>query len=362
MKNKNKDKNSLNDVRQKINGLDETLIKLLNERALLAKEIGDIKKESSTEIFNAAREEQVYKRIADLTDGPLDAKALRSIYREIMSATKNLEKSLGIAFLGPQATYTHQAALSKFGSSVNYVPAENIRDVFFKVEKDNADYGVVPVENTTEGVVSYTMDMLVESDLKICSEVLLNISHNIMGVGSLSDIKRIYSKDQVFSQCRRWLTENMPKVELIEVASTAAAADMAKDDKTAAVIGSKTMSSIYGLNILKEAIEDSSYNVTRFLVLGKSYSDQTGKDKTSVVFLTHNNVGALHDVLGIFKNKNINLTKIESRPSRRQAWEYYIFVDFFGHYNDESVIAALEELRGQCSFVKVLGSYPIASL
>lgn len=355
-------KNSLNDVRQKINGLDETLIKLLNERAMLAKEIGAIKKESSTEIFNAAREEQVYKRIADLSDGPLDAKALRAIYREIMSATKNLEKSLGIAFLGPHATYTHQAALSKFGSSVNYVPATNIRDVFFKVEKDNADYGVVPVENTTEGVVSYTMDMLVESDLKICAEVLLNISHNIMGVGSISDVKRIYSKDQVFSQCRRWLTENMPKVELIEVASTAAAVDIVKGDKSAAVIGSKTMSSYYDLTVFKEAIEDSSYNVTRFLVLGKNDSEQTGSDKTSLVFLMHDRIGALHDALNIFKTKEINLTKIESRPSRRQAWEYYFFIDFFGHSKDPKVVDAIAELSKQCVFVKVLGSYPVSSL
>lgn len=353
---------NLSENRDKINELDETLIKLLNERALLAKKIGDIKKETSSEIFSASREEEVYKRITALSDGPLEGDALRAIYREIMSATKNLEKEMAIAFLGPEATFTHQAAMNKFGASVNYVSAANIRDVFVKVEKNNADYGVVPIENTTEGVVSYTMDMLVESDLKICAEVLMNISHNIMGIGSLDDVKKIYSKDQVFSQCRKWLSINMPQAELIEVSSTAHAADIAKEDKSAAVIGSKSMSSIYGLNIFKEAIEDNAYNVTRFLVLGKNSSNKTGNDKTSVAFLTKNTVGALHDVLGIFKENGINLSKIESRPSRRQAWEYYIFVDFFGHSEDKNVIAALEGVRDQCAFVKILGSYPMASL
>ncbi|MFC2140198.1 prephenate dehydratase [Candidatus Auribacterota bacterium] len=351
-------------LREKIDQADMKILKLVNERAKLAQKIGKVKKDTKTEIFSPAREEEVYERIVKENKGPLEPTALKAIYKEIMSGAKSLEKELTISYLGPEASFTHQAAMSKFGASVIYKPEDTIKDVFFNIEKGKSDYGVVPVENSTEGMVTYTLDMFIESNLKVCSEVMLHISHNLMvtPTAQLKNIQKIYSKAQVFGQCKAWLRNFFPKAELLEVSSTTKAAQIVLKEKNAAAIASTLAAEMYKLNILNQAIEDNSYNVTRFLVIGKNYSKKTKKDKTSIVFLIKDKVGALYDSLKSFKKYKINLTKIESRPSKRKAWEYYFYVDFLGHCEEKKIKEALKELEKQCVFVRILGSYPTGSL
>jgi len=349
----------LKDLRDEINKLDTQIIKFINQRASLAQEIGKIKRSKKQEIFSPAREEEVYQRIEEENKGPLSQDSIKAIYREIMSGAKALEKELSISYLGPKASYTHSAALNKFGSSVKYLPADTIKDVFLDVEKGGCDYGVVPVENSTEGMVTYTLDMFMESNLKICSEVVLKIMHNLMSkTTDIKKIKKIYSKAQAINQCRNWIKNNLPKAELIEVSSTTKAAEIAKNEKDAAAIGGELAAAEYKLHILKKGIEDSAHNVTRFLVIGQNYSEKTRADKTSLIFLVKDRIGALYEALQPFRKNKINLTKIESRPSKRKAWEYHFFVDMVGHCEDDMVKKALRELEKNCVFVRVLGSYP----
>lgn len=349
---------SLKTLRRQVDALDAQIIKLLNKRASLSLKIGKVKAKDKTSVYVPDRENQVYERIIKLNQGTLPTRALKAIYREIMSGSLSLEKSLNIAYLGPAYTFTHLAALKKFGSSVNYIAANNISDVFTEVEKGRADYGVVPIENSTEGAVNHTLDMFVESNLKICSEVLLEISHNLLSLSPINKINKIYSNPQVFGQCRIWLEANLPKVELIEVSSTTKAAELAGQDKKAAAIASSLAAQHYGLKITARSIEDSLRNVTRFLIIGRTEAMPTKKDKTSIMFSVKDKVGALHDILVPFKKCRINLTKIESRPSKRKAWDYYFFVDMSGHYRAKNMTKALSELEKSCSYLKILGSYP----
>lgn len=348
----------LKNLRDKVNQVDAKIIQLVNKRANLAQEIGKIKKSAKEEIFSPAREEEVYSRILKLNKGPLDSKSLKAVYREIMSGAKALEKELAISYLGPEATFAHQAAMTKFGSSVEYIAVATVKDVFLSVEKGEVDYGVVPVENSTEGMVTYTLDMFMESNLNICSEIILNISHNLMVNRNLTQIQKIYSHPQVFNQCRSWLRNNFPRAELIKVSSTAKAAKIIKREKDAAAIASQATADIYKLKILQEGIEDNLYNVTRFLVIGKNYSKRTKSDKTSIVFSVKDRVGALYEALKPFRKNSLNLTKIESRPSKKKVWEYYFYVDFMGHCEELKVKKVLKELEKHCLFVRVLGSYP----
>lgn len=349
----------LKKMRESINSIDARLIKLINDRTRIALEIGKLKLKNNQDIYAPEREKEVYERICGDNKGPLKNESLQAIYREIMSGALSLEKELVIAYLGPQATFTHQAALSKFGSSVKYISVRNITDVFTEVEKGYADYGVVPIENSTEGIITHTLDMFVDSDLKIYSEVYLEIKHNVMGrAEDLTKIRKIYSKAEVFGQCRTWLQANLPNVELAEVSSTTKAAQLAREEESAAAIASRLASTVYGLNIVAEGIEDSTHNITRFLVIGRRYSKRTGDDKTSIMFSAKDKVGALYESLMPFRKNKINLTKIESRPSKRKAWEYYFFVDFIGHCEDAKVKKALLELSKAVHFVKTLGSYP----
>lgn len=264
-----------------------------------------------------------------------------------------------IAYLGPEATFTHLAALKRFGSQVEYLACNTISDVFLEVEKENADYGVVPIENTIEGAVSHTLDMFVDSDLKICSEILLSISLNLLANCSKREIQRIYSAPQVFGQCRNWLANNLGDVERIEVSSTTRAAKICRKQRNSGCIASILAAEVYGLRIIAKDIEDFSQNITRFLVIGKSDCQPTGKDKTSIMFSIKDRVGALHDMLTPFKKYGINLTKIESRPSKRKVWDYYFFIDLEGHRQNPSVKKALSELESKAITLKVLGSYPI---
>ncbi len=349
---------NLQKLRQKIDQVDQKLVDLINERTKIVLEIGKQKIKNGQEIYSPEREVSVYQNILDKNNGPLPAEALKSIFCEIMSSALAMEKELKVAYLGPKATFTHQASIQKFGSSVGYAPMDSISDIFLEVEKGRADYGVVPIENSVEGAVNHTLDVFIESELKICSEILLKINHTLLSNVELDQIQKIYSNPQVFGQCRNWLKKNLPHAEQIEVSSTSRGAEIAVKEPHAASIGNLLGAHVHGLKVLAENIEDFSSNITRFLVIGQHAAKPTGKDKTSVVFSIKDKVGALTEVLLPFKKHKINLTKIESRPSKKKAWEYYFYVDFLGHQEESSVKKTLQGLAKHCNFLKVLGSYP----
>lgn len=349
----------LSQLRKKIDQLDEKIISLLNERTNIALEIGQIKSQAGKEIYAPEREAEVYQKIEkEAGKGPLPKQAIKTIYREIMSASLALEKPLTIAYLGPEATFTHLASMSKFGSSVKYAPMSSIYEVFQEVEQKRADYGVVPVENSIEGAVNHSLDMFIDSDLKICSEILFEISHNLMSLSKMQDIRRVYSNPQVFGQCRMWLESHLPRVELIDTSSTTAAAQRAQKEDGSAAIGSKLAGTLYNLPILAAAIQDFSRNVTRFLVIARQLPSPTRSDKTSIVVSIKDKVGALYEMLQPIRKYRVNMTKIESRPSKKKAWDYYFFIDFEGHVQTPAVKKMLNEMEGKVKFVKVLGSYP----
>ena len=350
---------NLSNLRKKIDNIDREIIQFLNKRASLAKDVGKLKKRTGRGVYVPDREVQIYKNILQKNKGPLSGKALMAIYREIMSGSLALEKNLKIAYLGPEATFTHLAAIKKFGSQVDYSSCSSITEVFREVEVGRSDYGVIPVENSTEGAVSHTLDMFIDSDLKICSEVLLDISHNLIGRCALKSVKRIYSNPQVFGQCRSWLDSHLCGVELVEVSTTSRAAEIASREKRSCAIASILAAKKYKLKILARDIEDSASNITRFLVIGRHIPLPTKNDKTSIVFSCKDRVGVLHDMLVPFKKNDVNLAKIESRPSKKKAWEYYFFVDMVGHYKDANVKKALKGLENHCSYFKLLGSYPV---
>lgn len=351
---------SLETLRRKIDGVDAKLVKLLNERTRHALEIGKLKKKDGKGIYVPAREKQVLARVAELSQGPLTDKSLRAIYREIMSAALSLEKNLKVAYMGPPSTFSHQAARSRFGGSVDYLSCETISDVFDAVEKQMADYGVVPVENSTEGAVTFTLDRLTETTLKICSELYIPISNCLLSKAPRERIEKLYSHPQVLGQCRQWLQREMSGVELIPVASTARAAELASREKTAGALSSHLAAEIYGLNVLESDVQDLSGNTTRFLVMGHDLNKPSGDDKTSLLFAVQHKAGALYGALESFKKYGLNMTKIESRPSRSKRWEYYFFVDVEGHAEDGLVRKALTDISRHCAVITVLGSYPVA--
>jgi len=351
-------------LRKRIDKIDKKIIENLNIRAKISLEIANVKRAHKMSTYAPDRESNVYKGVVSENKGPLSDDNIKAIYREVMSGTLSIEGPMRIAYLGPQATFTHLASIKKFGSSVKHVPVHSITEVFSEVEKGRADYGVVPIENSIEGAVSHTLDMFVESELKICSEISLEISHHLLmsqTVKKNPKIKKIYSNPQVFGQCRIWIEANLPHAELVEVSSTAKAAEIAKKDKTSACIASNLAAKHYGMRVVAKSIEDYGHNVTRFLVIGRTEPSPTKRDKTSILFSIKDKLGALHDMLVPFKKNKINLTKIESRPSKRRAWDYYFFVDLQGHHEDTNIKKALKGLEKQTTFIKVLGSYPIGS-
>lgn len=350
---------NLKKLRKEIDQIDKNIIRMLNSRANITLKVAKVKNLNNASIYSPDRERDVLKKITRINKGPLKDSSLESIYREVMSAALSLEKDLKVAYLGPQASFSHLAALKRFGSQVDFLACNSIGDVFLEIERDNADYGVVPIENSIEGAVTHTLDMLVDSDLKICAQVILDISHNLLARCPKDKIKRIYSNPQVFGQCRIWLQENLPQAELIEVSSTTRAAQLARREKNSASISSLLAAKIYDLKILVKDIEDSPHNITRFFVIGKTNVKRTGNDKTSILFSIKDKVGALHEMLLPFKKYRINLTKIESRPSKKKAWDYYFFVDLCGHVEETRVKKALIELENKCKFLKILGSYPL---
>lgn len=350
--------------RKEIDRLDDEILRLLNERSKNVIEIGKLKKRSDSEanLHTPGREVEIVDRLMRQNPGPFPNEAIRSVYREIMSASLSLEGPQKVVYFGPAATFTHLACMKRFGTSAQYVPVNSIKDVFDEVERGRANFGVVPIENSTEGVINYTLDMFIDSSLFIYGEVLLEVSHYLLSkTGRLEDIKKIYSHPQPIAQCRHWLETNLPHVPVSEVASTARAAELCADDPAAAAIASEVAAQLYGLKVLKSRIEDNINNFTRFLTLSQKPAERTGKDKTSVMLSVKDRVGALYDLLRPFASHGINMTKIESRPSRRKAWEYIFFVDIEGHKEEDRVRKALEEVKSRCLFMKILGSYPAHS-
>lgn len=349
---------NISELRRRIDSLDEQIVRLLNERARAALKIGQAKKSASRGVYVPSREKKVLAHVKEVNKGPLSDASILAVYREIMSGSISLEKDALVAYLGPVSTFTHQAARARFGVSVKTIPCETIGDVFGAVETGRADYGVVPIENSTEGAVTHTLDEFAVTPLKICAEIYLRISHHLMSRVERGNITRVLSNPQVFGQCRTWLNREMPGVELVPVTSTAKAAETAARDKRSAAIAGSLAAEMYGLNVLASDIQDMSGNMTRFLVIAKKYGKPSGRDKTSILFSVKHKAGALHSALGAFKKHGLNMTKIESRPGRLKAWEYVFFVDVEGHVQDERVSKALEDLRRHCTLMTVLGAYP----
>ena len=350
---------SLDALRKKIDRVDSRILELLNERASLALKIGRQKSLAGKPVYVASREREVYQRLTKANPGPLPATSVRAVFREVLSACRGIEEPMKVAFFGPEATFTHMAAQRHFGSTVRYLPEPAIADVFREVSAGNADYGVVPVENSTEGVVTHTLDLLQDSAAQICGEVRIDIELCLLSrSGRAADVRRILSHAHALGQCRRWLAAHHAHAAVEAVASTAQAAREARADREAAAVASRLAADVYGLKIVQANIADNQDNMTRFFVIGDNPPLPTGEDKTSIVFAVKDRVGVLHDMLAPFAGHGINLTKIESRPSRQKAWEYVFFIDFKGHRQEKHVKDALEQLGRSCVFLKILGSYP----
>lgn len=346
-------------LRERIDALDLAIVRLLNERAGLALAIGRYKAQNRGRVFVPERESDVLAHVEAASRGPLRSEHVRAIYREILSACRSLEAPMKVAFLGPPATFTHQAAQVRFGEQVDYVPAGSISEVFGLVHSGEVAYGVVPLENSTEGSVHETLDLLVETDLKVCWEVTLPIVHCLMARVPREAIQKVYTHPQAAAQCRRWLGHHLPGVEIVPVASTARAAEQAAADPTGAAIAPELAATVYGLDLLDRGIQDLTGNYTRFLVLGTVQTDRpTGRDRTAIVFSIKDRVGALRDVLSGFADEGINLTSIQSRPSKKRAWDYVFFVELEGHRLESHVERALARAQEYTAYLKVLGSWP----
>ena len=353
---------NLDDIRKHIDEIDGQLLDLLSDRADLVHQVGEVKKRDGLQIYAPEREEALLRRLIERNKGRLPEKSIRAIYREIMSAALALEDDLKIAYLGPEGTWTHQAAIKKFGHSVAYTSQPNFAEVFDQVTRRQADYGVVPIENSTEGAVSHTLDLFVDSPLQICAQILLRIENGLMASIPREQIKTLYSHPQVFGQCRTWILRNFPEADLVEVSSTTRAAQLARDNAAqgAAALGGALAAEMNGLEMLESSIQDRATNTTRFLVIGEKTCPPTGKDRTSILFAIHDRPGSLVRALQAFDQFQINMSKIESRPSKRKDWEYVFYVDLSGHCDDPELKKAIEELEKHCSMVKLLGSYPDA--
>jgi chorismate mutase / prephenate dehydratase len=352
---------NLGDWRSRIDDLDDQILNLLNQRAEAALHIGDLKRRQDAPSYVPEREAEILRRLLTQNPGPLTAETVRAVWTEILSGCRALESPLTIAYLGPPATFTHQAALQRFGASAEYRPVRTIVDVFEEVERGAARYGVVPVENTTEGAVNVTLDRLIESSAMICGELALDIAQYLLShAPTLGEVKRVLSHPQGLAQCRQWLDVNLPDVPRTEVPSTAGAAEIAAGDRSAAAIASELAGRLYGVPVLRARIEDNAHNSTRFLVIGREPAGPTGRDKTSILFAMRNEPGTLHRILEPLARLGLNLTKIESRPAKGRPWEYVIFVDLEGHRESAPVASALAEMGERTLFLRVLGSYPAA--
>ena len=351
---------SLDSLRSQIDALDAQIVELLNARANVVVGIGQIKQQSKEPIYAPDREKAVFEKVRSLNKGPLPDRCLEAVYRELMSGSFALEKPLRIGYLGPAGTFSHAAALLKFGHSVDYVGLSEIPAVFEEVVRGHIDYGLVPVENSLHGGVVDTLDAFLQSSAKICAEVRFTIHHNLLSAVPWEQVKSIHSKPEVFSQCRKWLSAVAKDRDIQPAPSTSKAAELASQQPGVAAIGTKIAGELHGLRVLFENIEDDPENETRFLVIGREPARRTGDDKTAVMFTTAHKPGALAEVLDVFKENGINLTDIEKRPSKKVNWEYYFFIDAQAHCDDPAMKTAIAQARQHCLQLTVLGSYPRA--
>ena len=351
-------------IRARIDEIDAAIQQLVSERAESAAKVAGIKQQQGEKghFYRPEREAQILTAVKERNNGPLSDEALTGIFREIMAACLALEKPLKVAFLGPEGTYTHSAAIKHFGSLIEAEPVSNIEEAFRLVEADGADFSVVPVENSTEGVINHTLDLLMQSSLSISGEVELRIRHNLISRESnLESIERVYSHQQSFAQCRLWLDKHLPNAERLATNSNAEAVLASRDQKRSASIAGVMAAELYDVPILKADIEDEPDNTTRFVVIGKHKSQPSGNDRTSLLIFAHNRPGALFNLLEPLAKRDISMSNIESRPSRRGVWEYVFFIDIDGHHEDKNVREAIEEIEKASAMVTVLGSYPKAS-
>ncbi len=349
----------LDKLRKQINEIDQNILDLIAKRSDVVKAVGELKNKSNSFIYVPEREKQIFEKLKKMNNTDLPSESVVAIFTEIISACRSLEKKLKIAYLGPEASFTNLAAIKVFGSSVVFHSQNSIDSIFCEVEKDFVDYGVVPIENSTEGAVNYTLDKFMDSELKIVAELELKIQQNFMSKEEdFSNISTIYSHSQSFGQCKNWISANFPTAKLIETTSNSYAAKLASENEKSAAIGPSLAAKKYSLNILEEAIDDIADNTTRFLVVGKNINKSSGKDKTSIMFSPSEKIGALYNVLEVFYRNNINLTMIESRPNKKVQWRYVFFVDLEGYYEDTNLQAAFSEVENLCNEFKILGSYP----
>jgi len=352
---------TIQELRDDIDRMDREIVELLNRRMTVSRRIGALKAADSRDIVDTMREEEILRRLAEWNPGPLPEKTLRAVYREIFSGSRALQFPLTIAFLGPSGTYTHEAALERFGRSASFLPCGTVSEVFEEVGQGGVGFGVVPVENSIEGSVRETLDLLMTSPVNVCGEITLRIRHALVNrSGKIEDITVIVSHPQALAQCRGWLSGRLPGIPLQETSSTASAVDRAVDDPGMAAIGNEKVAARKGLQVIRRGIQDKAENITRFFVLGDPKPLPTGHDRTAMVFWTQDRPGALFSILEKFAKHGINLSRIQSRPDRSDmAWKYAFFVDLEGHRDDPSVAACLKELTGRHIKVKILGSFPI---
>ncbi len=350
-------------LRSRIDALDEQIVALLNKRAEVVVEVGEVKRAGGEDvpIYAPDREQAVLEKVRKLNHGPLPDRCLEAVWRELMSGSFALERPLRIGYLGPAGSFSHLAAVSKFGQSVEYDELSDFPAIFDAVARGHADYGLIPIENSTHGGVTASLDCFLESGVPVCAEILVPIHHNLLSRVPLEKVKTVYSHPQALGQCQRWLTAQLPHAKRLDAASSSQAARIVSEDPEAsAAIGSTLASQLYHLPVLFDNIEDNPNNTTRFSIIGRQSPRPTGDDKTALVFTTEHRAGALTDVLNVFRDHGLNLTRLAERPSQRMNWEYFFFVDLLGHAEEPAVKAALDEARGHCLQLKVLGSFPRA--
>jgi chorismate mutase/prephenate dehydratase len=351
----------LKPLREQIDAIDAQILELLSRRALVAQQVGHVKAETAAPVFRPEREAQVLRKVAERNSGPLASGDVQTIFREIMSSCRALERRVTVAYLGPSGTFSEQAVYQQFGSAVEGLPCASIDEVFRSAEAGTADFGVVPVENSTEGAINRTLDLLLQTTLLISGEVALAVRHSLMSKsGSMEGVKTICAHSQALAQCQAWLNQHYPNIERIAMASNAEAARRAGEDPTLAAIASEMAGQQYGLSVISAAIQDDPHNRTRFAVMGNLQTLPSGRDQTSLVFAVPNKAGAVYAMLAPMSTHGVSMTRFESRPARMGTWEYYFYVDLEGHASTPNVAAALAELKKNAAFFKILGSYPLS--
>lgn len=362
MNTENVPESDLGGLRNQIDSIDSKILALINQRLDIGRQVGDIKKQTGSQILDRSRETKVIENLFKLNQGPATKELLQYVFNVIITATREIQRPKTISFLGPEASYTHIAALSHFSHSGQFVEQPNLYEVFRQVDRNESHFGVVPIENSIEGAVNHTFDLFTEFDLKICSEYYQPISHDLISLsGNAKDVETIISHPQPIAQCRNWIRNRFGNIKIVETTSSSKAAMMASEDKTIAAIASRQAAHLYGLLPIESKIQDHSGNVTRFLVIGKDQHEPTGNDKTSIMFATPHVPGALFKALEPIDKAGLNMSKLESRPTRHENWSYYFFVDIDGHHTDDIVHRTIEKLRAHALTLKILGSYPVAA-